>query len=168
MLPPLYAEVRGFQELSEANRQMLEAVNPRGGLGKAVREAALFVHRYAVAITHVQTGTLQASHRIDFASGRVLTSFAGFEILSEAAARIYIDPGTRNPVTGQRPADYGHTEHARGGTHAFYQRAHSEAGPNALLMAHYTLLSALPKGSSYGSALIRVGGSVLAELPTRL
>jgi hypothetical protein len=45
----------------------------------------------------------------------------------EATGRIYIDPTAVNP-RGQRPEEYGVYEHARGGSHAFYERTIKERG----------------------------------------
>jgi hypothetical protein len=152
--------VEGLREIQAANLQLLRAVNPRGGLGRAVKEAADFLFRYSVGITHRVTGTLAASHRIDFAAGRLLTSFTGATIGSDAVARIYIDPGAKNPVTRQRPVIYGPAEHGKGGTHAFYRRAVSEQGTTALAIAHTIMMSELPKGSI---SIIRFGSKILGR-----
>lgn len=107
--------IEGIQELQAANERMIAALKPAGVLGEAVRYGTTEGHRYAVAITHVDTGALRGSHRM-------LIEGSGDR------GRVFIDPGTRNPRTGQRPADYGVEEHERGGSHAFYARTESEAG----------------------------------------
>lgn len=160
----LHVTVAGIEAAQAAQFQLLAAVNPRGGLGRAVKVATEFVRDYAVAITHVQTGTLRASHRADFASGRLLTTFAAITIREEAMGRIYIDPSVRNPVTGQLPSEYGFAEHSKGGSHAFYYRAHQEAGPTALALAHNVMMTELPKGQAVGGILYS-GRSVFALLP---
>src|SRR5574341_1622852 len=108
------ATITGIQEAQAANLRLIAAARPEGGLGRAVQYAATAVHRYAVMITHVITGALRASHRIRLAGA--------------ARAEIYLDPTATNPRTGERTAEYGPAEHARGGSHAFYERPVSEQG----------------------------------------
>ena len=108
--------VDGLREVQDANLQRIAALQPSGAMGKAIKDAATRLHRYAVAITHTWKylgGGLKASHRM---------------AVEGASAKIYIDPSAVNP-RGQRPADYGPQEHARGGTHAFYKRTVDEEGP---------------------------------------
>lgn len=108
--------IEGIQEVQDANLQRIAAMKPAGAMGKAIKYGAIRLHRYAVAITHVwkyKGGGLRASHRM---------------AVEGASAKIYIDPTTINP-RGQRPSIYGPYEHARGGTHAFYNRTVAEEGP---------------------------------------
>ena len=107
--------ITGIQEAQQANLRAIAALRPEGAFGRAVVYAATAAHRYAVAITHVwwyKGGGLRASHRIEVQGLR---------------ARIYIDPASVNP-RGERPAVYGGEEHARGGSHAFYERVVVERG----------------------------------------
>ncbi len=108
--------IKGIQESQAANNAEIAALQPAGPLGAAIREAVVYLHRYAVAITHVDYGALKAAHRMQ------VTGLAG---------RIYVDPAAVNVKTGKRPAVYGPYEHARGGSHAFYDRTVREAGPEA-------------------------------------
>ena len=105
--------ITGVQEAQRANLEAIAALRPGGAFGRAVVYATTAAHRYAVAITHVDTGALRASHRVE---------------VSGLRGRIYIDPGAVNPRSAQRPAVYGPYEHARGGSHAFYQRVVEERG----------------------------------------
>ena len=105
--------ITGIQEAQRANLEMIAALRPGGALGRAVVYATTAAHRYAVAITHGDTGSLRASHRVE---------------VSGLRGRIYIDPGSVNPRSGQKPVVYGPYEHARGGSHAFYQRVIDEKG----------------------------------------
>lgn len=146
----LHTQIQGYWELQRARVQLLEAINPQGGLGQAVKEAALLLHRYAVDITHRHTGTLAASHMIDFASGGLETNRYHIRFKSSAAALIYINPLTVNPYSGERPSEYGLLEHARGGSHAFYKRTYEEMGPWALTLAHNIIWGRLPKGGVVG------------------
>lgn len=58
-------------------------------------------------ITHVVTGALQKSH----VARRI----------GDLVWEVTPDPAVIN-IYGQKPADYGPVEHARGGSHAFYER----------------------------------------------
>ncbi len=144
----IHAQIRGYWELQAARVQLLEAVNPRGGLGEAVKQATLFLHGYAVSITDVVTGTLASSHLVDFAAGGAETYRYKIRIRDSAAGLIYISPLTVNPFTGDKPSEYGPAEHRKGGSHAFYRRTYEEAGPFALLIAHNVIYGRLPRGGT--------------------
>ena len=115
------ARIQGLQEAQRDNLRMIRALRPSGGLAHGVRYAATDLHRYAVIKTHVDTGSLRASHMISFS-----------ENYSGAEAEISIDEGAKNPRTGQRTAEYGPVEHARAGTHAFYEITVEERGDRAM------------------------------------
>jgi len=106
--------IKGMREFQDANRRRLAALKPRGELGRLVKWATASAHRYAVGITHVDTGALKNSH---------LMKIKGLRDI------IYLNPRSHNPKSGQRPAEYGLYEHARGGSHAFYDRTAAELGP---------------------------------------
>jgi hypothetical protein len=105
--------ITGLQEAQAANNRAVAAVSATGALGRAVQYGTVAAHRYALGLTHVDTGALKSSHRME---------------LSALRGVVYIDPGASNPRSGQRPAVYGPYEHARGGDHAFYQRVVDEYG----------------------------------------
>lgn len=109
-------DIQGIQEAQRQNAEWMAALRPSGGFGEAIRYGTTAAHRYAVSVTHVDTGALRASHRMGIYEG-------GRE------GRVDIDGGAANP-RGQRPARYGVYEHNRGGEHAFYGRTVKEAGPN--------------------------------------
>src|SRR5512139_4137562 len=100
--------ITGIQAAQQDNLRMVAALQPGSGLGQAVHVATVFLHRAAVANTHVDTGALRASHRMEFSFG------------DNPEGMIYIDPSSKNPRTGKRPAVYGPGEHNRGGEHEFY------------------------------------------------
>lgn len=106
--------ITGIQAAQNANIKRIAAFQPRGALGRAMKHAIIGAHRYLVDITHVDTGTYQASQRMD---------------LKGDHGRIYVDPSAVNPRSGQRPAEYAQDEEARGGSHAAYARTVKEAGP---------------------------------------
>jgi hypothetical protein len=122
--------IKGLQEVQRANLKLIAAVKPNGGLGRAVLYAATDIHRYAVSITHVDTGALKASHRI--------------EKIGAASYRIFIDPAAKNPRSGARTSVYGPAEHNRGGEHAFYERTMNERGKTIAVKAHQMMRSELP------------------------
>ncbi len=153
--PWISFKLRGLERIQRANRQLLEAINPRGGLGRGVKVATLDLHKYAIAITHVKTGTLRGSHIVNFGSGGVGTYRFGNIIVSKAKGRIYINPSARNPVTGDRPAEYGPVEHARRGSHMFYKRTLDERGNAAAALALLEIRRSLPKGRTFLGATTR-------------
>ncbi len=144
--PFLHARVRGYQALQRANMQLMDAISPSGGLGEAVKQATIFLHRYAVSITHKITGTLASSHLMDFSSGGLETHWKGIRFRSNAIGVIHISPLTRNPVSGERPVEYGPKEHRRGGSHSFYKRTMDERAVHAQALAHSVIWGRLPKG----------------------
>jgi len=105
--------ITGVQQAQAANLRWVAALRPTGALGEAVRTGTTMAHRYAVIVTHVDTGTLRASHRV------AVTGLRG---------RVYIAPDAVNPRSGRRAAVYGPFEHGRGGDHAFYRRVVDEYG----------------------------------------
>lgn len=109
--------IRGLQEAQQANQRRLAELKPSGALGRAVQYATATLQRHAIGITHVDTGSLRASHRMRLEAGGL-------------RGVIFIDPGAVNPRSGQKTSVYGPHEHARGGSHAFYARTVSEAGPS--------------------------------------
>lgn len=105
--------IKGIQQAQAANNRVIAELQPSGALGRAVQYGVTTAHRYAVGVTHVDTGALRASHRME------VTGLRG---------RVYIDPSARNPRSRQRTETYGPYEHERGGEHAFYQRTIDEQG----------------------------------------
>lgn len=107
--------VTGIEELQDANLRKIAALKPRGPFGRMVKFIGTALHRYSVSITHVDTGTLKASERLDLD-------------LDLGRATIFLDPTAVNPRSGDRASEYGVDEHARGGTHAFFARTLRERG----------------------------------------
>lgn len=121
-------QVIGYEEAMAANRKMIEALEPRSGLGAAVHTAVLDLQKYAIGVTHVWTGALRSSHRVEFTS-----------LGSTAEGVLFISSATKNPITGDRPAVYGWNEEERGGDHAFYMRTYQDRGDTALALGVDTL-----------------------------
>jgi hypothetical protein len=105
--------ITGLQEAQAHNNRVIAALKPSGNLGKAVQYGTTAAHRYAVGLTHVDTGSLKSSHRMAINGRR---------------GEVHIDPAAINPRSGKRTAMYGFYEHERGGEHAFYQRVVDEYG----------------------------------------
>lgn len=105
----LHMRIYGMQRAQADNQQMLMASKPEGEFGEAVDFAVKHALAYAIRVTHVDRGWLKASHR-----GRR----AGLK------GMVYIAPQGGE----DDPAEYGPYEHARGGSHAFYDRTIEEAG----------------------------------------
>lgn len=112
--------ISGIQQAQQANLKMIASLKPNGSLARAIKYGTIQAERYAVSITHVDTGGLRASHRIKFRS-------------YPAEGTIYLDPAARNPRRrNAKPSTYGFYEHNRGGSHAFYERTADEAGPSII------------------------------------
>lgn len=103
--------IKGIQEAQAENAKMIARLQPQGEVGQKIKDLTISAHRYAVSITHVLTGSLRASHRME---------------LKGLRGRIYLDPQAVNPRSGQKPAIYGFYENKRGGEHAFYDRTVDE------------------------------------------
>lgn len=115
----LSASIKGLQRLQARNVRRVAALKPSGAAGRAVRDATATAHRYAVAITHVDTGSWRASHRM-VVSGDRLAGVVGIP----AGA---INPRSRRPVE-----EYARVWEERGGRLAVYKRTSEEAGPEIL------------------------------------
>lgn len=110
--------IQGLQEAQSTNTKQVAAFKPTGAYGAAVRYLTVAAHRYAMYVTHYQTGGLRAAHRM------TVTNLRG---------DIFLDPtGTNQARGGARPSIYGPIEHNRGGSHAFYYRTEHEAGPRII------------------------------------
>lgn len=120
--------ITGVQEAQAQNLRQIAMLRPQSVFGRVIRDASLDAHRYAVAVTHQDTGTLKAAHRIEVAG---------------VNGRVFIDPSATNPRSLQAAADYGRYEHARGGSHAFYSRVVSEHGAEILRRARLDLKLAI-------------------------
>jgi hypothetical protein len=106
--------IEGIEELQAINRHMIEALKPANALGRAIRFAALEGQDYLVSIIHRDTRAYAAAQRIAIDQGG-------------SRATLYTDPTAVNQ-RGQRPAEYGPYEEARGGSHAAYARLVRERG----------------------------------------
>lgn len=120
--------IQGLQETQRANARHIRAVRPNGALADGVKTATMLAQQSAIRKTHVDTGALRASHRMQVAGRRGL---------------VYIDPSAVNPRSGARTSEYGPAEHARGGDHAFYQRVVEEDGERIARAAGEVILRGL-------------------------
>lgn len=117
----IYFEVRvtGFYKVKEALTMLSYKGFYRGLLRDSLTSMLRGLRDYAKMITHVQTGALAGAHRYEYDSH----SMRGW---------LYIDPRVvyAQGSTLRWPREYGVYEHARGGSHAFYQRTMNEEGYN--------------------------------------
>jgi hypothetical protein len=104
------AEMWGWKELVAAHKQMQNAMRPSDAYGRLFHRIAMDARDAAEARTHVDTGALSMSHRVDFSN----TGFRG-----GPEATVYVSP-IRNPKTGILTVDYAEEEASRGGDHDFY------------------------------------------------
>lgn len=106
--------ITGLQQMQSRNDRRIARLRSSSDLGKAIQGATAEAHRYAVAVTHVDTGSLRASHRME---------------VNGLHGRVYLAPEAINPRSRQKTSVYGYYEHERGGSHAFYERTVNERGP---------------------------------------
>lgn len=106
--------IKGLQREQARNVQRIADLQPAGAAGRAVQYATAAAHRYAVQITHVDTGAWRASHRMALAGLR---------------GSVQIAPGAKNPRSGQPVSVYADVWAQRGGELAVYDRTIEEAGP---------------------------------------
>jgi len=111
--------IKGIQELQAYNARAIAALRPGGAVGRAIQHGTAAFHRHAVIYTHVITGSLRASHRMNIEAKGM-------------RGVISIDPRTVNPRSRQKPVEYGPIEHERGGSHAFYELAVEKHGESVL------------------------------------
>lgn len=104
--------IKGIQEAQDKNLRRFAAMKPDGAFGQLIHTTLTVLHRFMTGITHVITGALRASVRLEMEGLR---------------GHIFIDPSSVNPIGGERPVDYGPVENARGGDHAFFDRTVQQA-----------------------------------------
>lgn len=107
-----YLTIEGIQEAQMANLRIVANMKPDGALGRMVQYVTAIAQRFAVSITHVDTGALKASHRINVRGYR---------------GEIYVDSSSVNPRSLVPVREYAGDEHSRGGEHSFYQRTYEQA-----------------------------------------
>jgi hypothetical protein len=106
--------ITGIQKLQAANNRRLAALKPTGAPGRALKWGTAHLHRVLVANTHVDTGALRASRRME---------------IVDASSRLFTDPGAINPRDGKRTAFYDEFEEARGGSHAAWRNTYTSQAP---------------------------------------
>lgn len=104
-------KVFGLKRTQDAMLRNAQRVKAESGLKRAWLYVGPEMLDYARKITHKWTGALAASHRLS-------TTIDGDHL----RGLLYIDENAQNPITGIRTEVYGPVEHARGGSHAFYER----------------------------------------------
>lgn len=111
-----HLEIKELQKLADANVRALAALEPRNdsAIAQAIYDTTVHAHRFMVSVTHVDTSSLKLGERAEFDA-------------SKLRGQVFIDPYTVNPRSGNRPAEYGIYENARGGPHAFFDKTVAEA-----------------------------------------
>lgn len=107
--------IQGMEDAQRIMLRAVQAVDPKGGAGRAVKKALFIAQAYAASITHQDTSTLSRSHIIQYDGG--------------AVGYVQPSPYNINPRSHKPASYYAIYEEARGGAHAFYQRTITEIGP---------------------------------------
>jgi hypothetical protein len=120
--------VQGYEQIQEAQRKLVEALKPSGGLGKAVLYGTVQMQRGTISRIHRDTGTYAASQAADVQglTGSVYTK------------------ANRNPKSGTAASVYGPHEEARGGGHAAYGTTFKSDAPGVMADAIAIIVSELP------------------------
>ena len=120
-------------------RQALENADRlyRGAFRDAIKHTLLVLKNYAHYITHRRTGTLARSHTVFYNPRRL----AGYVYPSPRYFNI------RSSGRIQRADEYAVYEHARGATHAFYDRTMTEMGPHAGREGIGKIVQRMPRGN---------------------
>lgn len=120
--------VQGYQEIQDAERKLLEAMKPAGGLGKAVLYGTAQMQRGTISRIHRDTGTYAASQA---------TAMQGL------TGSVYTKPN-KNPKGGESASVYGPYEEARGGSHAAYGTTFKVDAPGVMGDAIAIIIAELP------------------------
>lgn len=121
----LRRQIEAFQEIHHGSFSLL------------IRETLDELKDYSAGITHVDTGTLAASHRVTFDAARQRGEISPDPSFSKRRGRL-----GRVQSVGQ----YAAAEHARGGSHAYYERALSEYGDAVVRRGVAAYLARMPGG----------------------
>jgi hypothetical protein len=87
-------QIKGNKEAQRAMVVATNAVQPRGGLGRAIQFVTLGAVQYAMRVSHIITGALRSSHVPEFESSPGLSR-----------GRVFIDPTAINPMHGKPVTD---------------------------------------------------------------
>lgn len=99
-----FINIEGLQQAQAATLKVIAALQPSGAVGKATQEMTIRAFRWVIIQTHIKTGTLKASRRME---------------VQELKGIIYTIRGI-NPKSGKSAKAYDVPEQARGGTHQTY------------------------------------------------
>lgn len=121
-------------------RAALEQFGPTyRGIFRDTVQAMLYEFRnFAQMITHITTGTLARSHNVYYDRNAI----SGYVYPESIAKPPDIRGGRLYPMASQ----YAVWEHARGGTHAFYERTLNEFGPSTAMDGIRVFLGRMPGG----------------------
>lgn len=127
-MPKAKITIEGLQKAQAANLKIIAALSPKGAAGKATQEMGIRAFRWVVTQTHIKTGTLRASRRLD---------------AQPLKAIIYTVSGI-NPKSGKSARAYDVPEQGRGGTHQTYVNFIATQGLAVGKMGIITMLRELP------------------------
>lgn len=113
--------VTEFNRAKKAISMVNDRGTYRGMFRDEIKRDLVYLTWYAKQITHKQTGVLALAHTWEYDSHRMKGKiFIGDKVSWLSGSTI------------RRPHIYGVYEHARGGSHAFYERTAKEAAPKKL------------------------------------
>lgn len=112
--------IQGLQEVQEWNARAIANMRPSGTMGRMIQIVVSQIQRAEIAITHVDTGALRASERME---------------VNGLRGRTYIDPNALNPQSLELTSVYAVIENARGDPHNFAERTFNVATPQIVTQA---------------------------------
>jgi hypothetical protein len=116
--------IKGLQEAQRWNARAIASLKPGGEMSRAIRDCITQIHRAEISLTHVDTGALRASIRMD---------------ANDKEAKTFIDPSAVNPRSRQKTINYAGAENARGGQHAFAERTVRDYVPRIVGIGIYRI-----------------------------
>lgn len=120
--------IQGLQAAQAMSLQLLQFANVNGPPQAATQSMAIHALRWVISQTHVATGTLRAARRAK------VFGLQGIIFTDEVI----------NPRTGKNAAEYDVYEQMRGGKHATFSRAYTEAQRSIVRVGMQRLAMELP------------------------
>ncbi len=151
MSPELRFELTNYYRVREVLAKVASTRTYRGALRDTILAMLDIARNYAARITHVYTGMLAMSHVVEYDGHRMR---GVLKVDEEVLARQY-DGRLKTPP--QLVAEYAVYEHARGGSHAFYERTAKETGGILQMRGIRTLLADLDREITGGLVNVIAG-----------
>lgn len=152
MSPQVRIEMTNYPRVKEVLSRVASERTYRGAFRDTITAMLDIAKNYAMSITHIYTGMLRMSHVVEYDGHRMR---GVLKVDEQALARQY---GGRLKVPMQFVAEYAIYEHARGGSHAFYERTLRETGGILQMRGMRTLVEDIDREISKGDLFYAITG----------